>query len=108
MSDFHVYRVSVDLKLFYHSKNSLILDRGLLHNSCFMCYVIVEQCDNALHAFVDDTLEKLYSIPNGVNTVTTYIISVESCQSLTTVVKMFGKRVENFEKIIAYIKVRIF
>lgn len=61
-----------------------------------MC--IVEQCDNALHAFVDDTLEKLYSIPNGVNTVTTYIISVESCQSLTTVVKMFGKRVENFEK----------
>lgn len=71
-----------------------------------MC--IVQQCDNALHAFVDDTLEKLYSIPNGVNTVTTYIISVKSCQSLTTVVKMFGKRVENFEKIIAYIKVRIF
>lgn len=108
MSDFHVYRVSVDLKLFYHSKNSMILDRGLLQIvvSCVMC--IVQQCDNALHAFVDDTLEKLYSIPNGVNTVTTYIISAESCQSLTTNVKMFGKRVENFEKIIAYIKVRIF
>lgn len=71
-----------------------------------MC--IVEQCDNVLYVFVDDIFEKFYLILNGVNMVIIYIILVELCQLLIINVKMFGKWVENFEKIIVYIKVCIF